>query len=291
MGSAAVCMYLQLTKTLFLLLCCPVFQTALFQCAGLRFQSQGCTSGLFPGWPQTLTRFLLDVWSCSESLQQLRLVVPQHLGEPWGTKQWTPTCALVAKHQTTSFLLGGPQGGSKHSSRAMLAQEMDPMQSVALTPFPFWCLPCRVLLENSISCTPKVGCAMLPLPELKRPIICCLLLLESPVHGIKHRLIWQSLEDTIVKMGKEPPLFFYGFLLSSYTVQVPQAINDFIGHLSWTFAEGEIWVISWPQGVVSFLIVRFRVYWALIFQVLWKQPAHCYHCALLFRVCGWITSW
>lgn len=159
-------------------------------------------------WPQvsvsglhfrTLPWLTMDINTISVRCPKLLRVPPAAEAgcstAPGGTvgyngQQWTPACVLVVKRQTTSFFfLGGPQGGSKPSSRAVLAQKTDPMQSVALTPFPFWCLLCRVLLENSISCTPKVGCAMLPLPGVKRPITCCLLLLESPVHGIKHRLI------------------------------------------------------------------------------------------------------
>lgn len=52
---------------------------------------------------------------------------------------------------------------------------------------------------------------------------------------------------------------------------MPQVITNFIGHLSETFSEGEMWVIFRPHGVVSFLIVHFRVHGALIFQVLSKQ--------------------
>lgn len=160
------------------------------------------------------------------------------------------------------------------------------MQPVILTPFLNVCFWCRTLLENSSPCTQNVGYIV-----VRRPITCCLLLLEPSALCMEHGIMWWSLEDTVVKVGKESCLFFYRFLLNSYAVQVPQAIKYFIGHLCWTLSEGEIWVILWPQGVVSILIVHFRVNRALIFQVLWKQPAHCYHCALLFRACGWITSW
>lgn len=81
-------------------------------------------------------------------------------------------------------------------------------------------------MENSSLYIQNIGYKV-----VKRPITCCLLLLEPSALFMEHGLMWQSLEDTVVKVGKESCLFFYGFLLNSYAVQVPQAIKYFIGHL------------------------------------------------------------
>lgn len=207
----------QLIKTGSVLAVLPCISISLLpgwssQCAGLGFQPQhwlwGLLHCLFPGSQLVLPPSALDAWSCPERLQQLGVVAPP--GESWGYKSdispplrlWPSGKPPPSAFLGSAFTVGEPQGGSKPRSRSVLAQPMDPMQSVSLTPF-FLCgrLPCRVLLKNLGPPMGQVGYVVLPLPKLGRPFRCCLLLLESPVLCIKHRHMWQSLEDTRVNMG------------------------------------------------------------------------------------------
>lgn len=99
---------------------------------------------------------------------------------------WPSGKPLPSAFLGSAFTIGEPRGGSKPRSRSVLAQQMDPMQSVSLTPFPLR-TPCRVLLENLGPPMGQVGYIVLPLPKLGKPFRCCLLLFEYSVLCIKHR--------------------------------------------------------------------------------------------------------
>lgn len=111
------------------------------------------------------------------------VVAPQCSGESWGYKSdispplrlWPSGKPPPSAFLGSAFTVGEPQGGSKPRSRSVLAQPMDPMQSVSLAPFfLFGRFPCRVLLKNLGPPMGQVGYVVLPLPKLGRPVRCCL---------------------------------------------------------------------------------------------------------------------
>lgn len=137
----------------------PAASMALPMCLGSQCQHWiwGLLNCLFPGWQLVLPPPALDTWICPEPLQQLGVVAPQCSGETWGYKSdissslplWPsekplPSAFLLLSHclfEGSAFIIKEHQRGSKWSSRSVLAQQMDPMQSVSLAPFSLLMIP------------------------------------------------------------------------------------------------------------------------------------------------------